>query len=107
MEPEILKTVGQIAGIGGLSLGLALLLFREIIRKNIFPRLSKNDAYRLLRLIGTFVFILALVGLVFWFLGERSNSDQGGRVTLSPPVYGSEATDSSGFLLLTVNNNNS
>ena len=33
MEAEVLKTVGQIAGIGGISLGVFLLLFRDIIRK--------------------------------------------------------------------------
>jgi hypothetical protein len=66
METELLKTVGQIAGIGGLSLGAFLILFREIIRKSIFPMLTKERAYRLLRLTAFFVWTVALVGIGAW-----------------------------------------
>ena len=63
METEILKTVGQVAGIGGIALGVFLLLFRDIIRKNIFPKLPAAEAYRLLRLIAGAVWSVALVGM--------------------------------------------
>jgi hypothetical protein len=51
MDLELIKTVGQIAGIGGIALGVLLILFREIIRKKIFPQLTKEQAYSLLKLI--------------------------------------------------------
>ncbi len=63
MEAEVLKTVGQIAGIGGIALGVFLFLFRDIIRKNIFPQLTKQHSYRLLRLISVLVFLVAIAGL--------------------------------------------
>jgi hypothetical protein len=66
MEAELLKTVGQIAGIGGLALGVFLLLFRDIIRKQIFPQLAKRDAYRLLQLIAILVFLIAAIGLAVY-----------------------------------------
>jgi len=66
METELLKTVGQIAGIGGLALGVFLLLFRELLRKSIFPTLKKEDGYRLLRLIALLVWTVALVGIGAW-----------------------------------------
>jgi hypothetical protein len=66
MDMEILKTVGQIAGIGGLALGVFLILFKEIIRKSIFPQLAKKDAYRLLRLISVLVFLIAALGIGAW-----------------------------------------
>src|SRR5687768_8874305 len=44
----VLETVAKVAGIGGIALGVVLLLFREVVRKNIFPKLSPQDAYRLL-----------------------------------------------------------
>jgi hypothetical protein len=50
METELFKTLGQVAGIGGIALGVLLILFKEIIRKSIFPTLKKDQAYRLLRL---------------------------------------------------------
>ena len=49
MDTELIKTVGQVAGIGGVALGVFLLLFRDLIRKQIFPMLAKREAYRLLR----------------------------------------------------------
>ncbi len=66
MEAEILKVAGQIAGIAGLSVGVLLILFREVIRKNIFPNLTKEQGYRLLRLIIMLVWSLALVGITAW-----------------------------------------
>ena len=68
MEAELLKTVGQIAGIGGLALGVFLLLFRDIIRKNIFPKLPPAETYRLLRLITVAVWSIAVIGIVAWLI---------------------------------------
>ena len=72
MNIEVLKkTVGQVAGIGGLALGVFLLLFREIIRKQIFPQLAKTHAYRLLRLISIFVFLIAVISIGAWVWAEK------------------------------------
>ena len=60
------EKVGQIAGIGGLAVGVFLLLFRDIIRKNIFPKLPALEAYRLLRLITIAVLLFSVVGIVAW-----------------------------------------
>jgi hypothetical protein len=82
VEAEVLKTVGQIAGIGGLALGVFLLLFRDIIRKNIFPKLPAPEAYRLLRLITVAVWSIAVIGIGAWVFvsyGSRAtvNADCG------------------------------
>ena len=66
MEAEILKIVGQIAGIGGLALGVLLIVFRDIVRKKIFPKLPPAEAYRLLRLITVAVWSVAIVGILAW-----------------------------------------
>ncbi len=68
MEAELLITFGQIAGIGGIALGVFLLLFRDIIRKNIFPKLPALEAYRLLRVITLAVWSIAVVGIGAWVL---------------------------------------
>jgi hypothetical protein len=49
MDNELIKTVRQVAGIGAIALGVFLLLFRDLIRKQIFPTLAKREGYRLLR----------------------------------------------------------
>ncbi len=66
MDVEILKVVGQIAGIGGIGFGVILLVFREVIRKKIFPELTKDQAYKLMRLILVLVWLVALAGVVAW-----------------------------------------
>jgi hypothetical protein len=66
MDAALLKTLGQIAGIGGIALGVVLILFREVIRKNIFPTLGPRDAYLLIRLILVLVFLLGSAGLGVW-----------------------------------------
>ena len=66
MDAEVLKVVAEAAGIGGLALGVFLILFREIIRKKIFPRLPAEHAYRLLRLLSILIFLIAGLGIVAW-----------------------------------------
>lgn len=68
-EVELLKNLGQIAGIGGIVLGVFFLLFRDVIRKTIFSTLSSKDSFRLMRLVVVCAWSVALVGLILWFLG--------------------------------------
>jgi hypothetical protein len=72
MDTELLKTLGQVLGIGGLALGIFFLLFRELIRKSIFPMLKKDDAYRLLRLITVLIWSVAVIGVAAWVWGDRT-----------------------------------
>lgn len=70
MNIELFKTLGQIAGIGGVALGVFLILFRELIRKSIFSTLKKDDAFRLLRLIALLIWIVAIAGIAAWVFVE-------------------------------------
>jgi hypothetical protein len=76
MDEHILKIVGQIAGIGGLGMGVALIVFKEIIRKNIFPKLKPHQAYSLLRLISILCWSIALGGIAAWAFTSRSATPQ-------------------------------
>jgi hypothetical protein len=72
VETSILKIAGQVAGIGGLALGVFLLIFRDVIRKKIFPTLTKDHAYRLMRLIIVLAFLIAIFGIAAWVYVSRS-----------------------------------
>jgi hypothetical protein len=72
MDAYLLKSLGQILGVGGLALGIFFLLFREMIRKSIFPMLKRDDAYRLLRLISALIWSVAVIGVAAWFWGDRA-----------------------------------
>src|SRR5689334_1511523 len=66
MDAETLKVVAQVAGIGGVALAVLLMVFREVIQKNIFPNLSQDSGYRLLRLIIVSTWSVAIVGVGAW-----------------------------------------
>ena len=62
----LIEMFGKIAGIGGLALGICMVVFRDIIAKNIFASLSKQQSYKLLRLIALLTFALGICGIVAW-----------------------------------------
>jgi hypothetical protein len=78
MDTELIKTVGQVAGIGGIALGVFLLLFRDLIRKQIFPTLAKREGYRLLRLIAVLIWSVALAGIGAWVWTSQPVTAQSG-----------------------------
>src|SRR5262249_40510991 len=70
MDAETLKVVAQIAGIGGVALAVFLMVFREVIRKNIFTKLLPEEGYRLLRLIIVAAWSVAIIGVVAWIYAK-------------------------------------
>ncbi len=63
MDTELLKTVGEIGGIGGIALGILLLFFRDLIRQSAFKKLPPAKASRLITLISVLVWSSALAGI--------------------------------------------
>lgn len=76
MNIELFNILGKIAGIAGLSVGLILVVFREIIRKKIFPNLTKQQGYKIIRLIIILVFIIAMSGIAAWTYTENNKNVQ-------------------------------
>ncbi|MBD8604532.1 hypothetical protein IFT80_17960 [Pseudomonas sp. CFBP 8771] len=66
MEGDTVRVIVQIAGVGGLGLTVFLIIFREIIRKNIFPQLQNEHSYRIILVMLSFTFVIALAGLGAW-----------------------------------------
>lgn len=84
MDTETLKVIAQVAGIGGIALGVFLVLFKEIIRKNIFPQLSKVHSFQLLRLIALLVWTVALAGIAAWVWVETRPQDSSEAAVMEP-----------------------
>ncbi len=74
MDNEMLRIAGQVGGIGGLSLGMFFLLFKEMIRKNIFPSLLKSHAYYLLTLFAVLTWSIGVLCIVIWMYIHQNNS---------------------------------
>jgi hypothetical protein len=71
MDAETLKVVAQVAGIGGIALAVLLMVFREVIQKNIFTSLSQEEGYRLLRLIIVSTWSVAIIGIGAWLYAKN------------------------------------
>ena len=79
MDVKILSLFARVSGLAGLAIGAALLLYRQIVGKDVFPALTKRDAYRLFRLVTILSFGLAALGVACWIwskeISYRNRSD--------------------------------
>lgn len=71
---EILRIVGTIAGIGGISLGIVLLIFKDFIRDfiqaRVFKTLSSGQATILMGATIIFTFSIAIIGIFAGFIQD-------------------------------------
>jgi hypothetical protein len=80
---EALVSLGQVAGIGGIAVGAALFVFRDIVRRTVLKNLSPDLSYRLIRLIIGAAWSIAVLGMIVGFMPKTlaiqwgaSNSEQ-------------------------------
>jgi hypothetical protein len=92
VDYEFFKIAGAVAGIGGLALAAVVYIFREVIRREIFPQLTKEQAYKLLNRIIVLIFVIGVLGIIAylvvnWQNGNRNTTNQshvGQTPTLTP-----------------------
>lgn len=63
---DVVVTLGKIFGVVGVCLGIFLVIFRDVVRKKIFPRLPPEEAFKLLRLALVLTWSIAFFGLAIW-----------------------------------------
>jgi hypothetical protein len=88
MQDSFLQVFGQVAGIGGLALGVLLVIYREVLRRRMFPQLTRDHAYRIIILIIVLTWTIAVVGVAAWVYTSR-RSDRVGIVaepSFGPPI---------------------
>lgn len=73
---EFIAEWGKVAGIAGLALGVFLILFQEVIRKNIFSTLTKKQSYTIIILILVLVFTISIYSIYLYDKGGMDNSYQ-------------------------------
>lgn len=87
---SILRLVLPYAGVAGISIVIFYYLFREFIRKNIFPNLTREQAFRLLALFLLLVWLVAIFGIAAWVYHDlqtqRNNLSQ--LIRDPPPPFG-------------------
>jgi hypothetical protein len=63
--------LGKVAGLGGIALGVAVLLLRDVFANHVFQSLPKDQAYQLLLIIVIGAFVLAALGIFAWSKGRQ------------------------------------
>ena len=61
MDYNLFKVVGAVAGIGGIAFASIVYIFREVIRKEIFPQLTREQACGLLNRIIVLIFVIGVL----------------------------------------------
>ncbi|NNJ17481.1 DUF4019 domain-containing protein [Pseudomonas putida CSV86] len=75
MDSSILSVAGGIAGVAGLAIGALVIIFREVIRKKIFPGLNRVQAYKIIRLIICLTFLTSVSGIGAWVYTKSPTDD--------------------------------
>ncbi|WP_417590630.1 hypothetical protein [Owenweeksia hongkongensis] len=89
MNIEALENLGKIAGIAGISIGALVLIFGSVIRKNIFPGLTKEQGYTVIRMMIIGACVLALVGIAAWiYVDVQKNQRDKEAVLVSKYITG-------------------
>jgi TolA-binding protein len=72
MTADVWAELGKIAGIGGISLGIVLVLFREVIRKKFFSKLTGPHSFIVVVLFLVLVWSIGIVGIGAWVYLSRN-----------------------------------
>lgn len=101
MNLELLKSLGQIAGIGGIGLGVFVVLFRDLIRKTIFPQLTKQQGYRVIMVFMILTWSVAIAGIVAWVMikTETDRASKANEVTVLTTNLWNVELDTKGSLV--------
>jgi len=77
MESEILSALGKIAGLGGIALGVFLLLFQGVLRKQFLPKagLGSAQAFAVILSLMILTFGIAGIGVVAWLISLTINPE--------------------------------
>lgn len=86
MDTAIVETLARIAGIGGVAVGVLLVLFREVLRRTVFSRISPDHSFRLLRLVVVFTGVVAVGGLATWAVTARQGSSSARLARVRAPI---------------------
>lgn len=85
MESTLLESLGKIAGIGGISLGVFLLLFRKLLEKIIVPGLTKAHWFKVIVIFMVLVWSVAILGIGAWgYSYYLTNGQPVSSVTVDP-----------------------
>lgn len=72
MESKVLTSVGKVAGLGGIALGVVLLIFQGVLKTQFLPQagLGSDQAYAVILSLMILTFGIAGIGVIAWIVGR-------------------------------------
>jgi hypothetical protein len=72
METNLLRSVGKVAGLGGLALGVFLLIFQGVLQKEFLPQagLASAQAFAIILSLMILTFGIAGIGVIAWLVSR-------------------------------------
>jgi len=72
MESKILSSVGKVAGLGGIALGVLLLIFQGVLQQKFLPQagLESAQAFAVILSLMILTFGIAGIGVIAWLVGR-------------------------------------
>jgi len=75
MDINLFKMFGQVAGIGGIALGIFLYLFKDLLKKIKVPGLKREQWFKVIIIFMVLVWLLAIIGIGAWLFSIYLNPD--------------------------------
>lgn len=72
MESKILSSLGKVAGLGGIALGVFLLIFQGVLQKQFLPQaeLGAEQAFAIILSLIILTFGISGIGVMAWRIGR-------------------------------------
>ncbi|MDQ3817778.1 MAG: hypothetical protein M3362_08815 [Acidobacteriota bacterium] len=90
---EVVKIVAGVAGLAGIGALLAFTVFREILRKNFFPKLTRSQGYRVINRLIAASLVVSSLCIAAWCIvmlhsrDTESNEDTHKQRLIDSPDY--------------------
>jgi len=70
IQGQLFRDFGKIAGLAGLVVGVLLVLFSQVIQRNIFSSMSPDHSFRIVLALMILTFGIAGIGIIAWLIGK-------------------------------------
>lgn len=88
MEIELFDSLGKIAGLGGIALGVFLLLFKKLLEKIKVPGLTKAQWFKVIVIFMILVWSVAILGIGSWVTSEYFKNGNVKEGLVTDPITG-------------------
>ena len=83
MDIKSLASLGKVAGIGGIALGVLALVLKDVLASSVFAALPAAQAGQLLLVVIVGAFVIGGLGIAAWALSHGAQSKTGRTISAS------------------------